>query len=131
MKTIKNILIALGVLVVFIASGILFNAYKDRQLVKETILRTESEMRFKQLIKEVAIKEKQKDSIASLVREKQALIDYLENNPQIIIQNNEKSHFDIQRLSAYNSIVLFTRNTAKYDSLKNGRYDIGRFSKHN
>ena len=127
----KNILIGVGGVAILITAFILFNSYKDNQIIKQTILRTESEMRFKQLVKENAIHQHQKDSIASVVAQKQALIDFLENNPQIIIQNNEKNHFDIQRLNAYNSIMLFTRNTAKYDSLKSGRYNIGRFSKHN
>lgn len=125
----KKILIALGILAIVIVAGFLFNGYKSYRDKKETTLRVESEMRFKQLIKEKVILGKEKDSISSLVAQKQSLIDYLENNPQVIIQNNDKIKMDIDRLDALNSIKLFTDNLSKYDSLKNGRYNLHRFDK--
>ncbi len=128
---IKKVLIGLGILAVIIIAWILFNSYKSWRDVKENTLRVESEMRFKQLVKEQLIKDKQIDSIASVISQKQSLIDYLENNPQVIIQANEKEHLSINKLNAYNSILLFTNNATRYDSLKGGRYLISRFSKHN
>jgi uncharacterized HAD superfamily protein len=133
MKTINlrsNILIGLGILVVVITAGILFNSYKQRRDANETILRTESEMRFKQLVKEMVDRDQKIDSIASVIAQKQAVIDYLEKNPQVIIQNNDSKHFDIDKLNAYNSIVLFTNGATNYEASRE-RYSLHRFSKHN
>jgi len=127
---VKNTLIALGILVVIIAAFFSFNAYKDYRDKKENTLRVESEMRFKQLIKEKVVLDKQKDSISSVVKQKQDLIDYLENNPHVIIQNNDKIKMDINRLDALNSIKLFTDNLSKLDSQRT-RYSLHRFDKHN
>jgi hypothetical protein len=127
--TMKNTLIALGILAVIIAAFFSFNAYKSYRDLRENTLRVESEMRFKQLIKERVVLGKEKDSISSLIGQKQALIDFLENNPQVIIQNNDKIKMDINRLDAFNSIKLFADNVSKYDSLKNGRYNLHRFDK--
>lgn len=122
-QNLKTILISLGILIVFIASGILFNSYKDRQLVKETTLRVESEMRFKQLVVDSKKWTAEKDSLKSTINDKQILIDYLENNPQIIIQKNDAQHINISSLNAYNSIMLFTNNISKYESNRN-RYNF-------
>ena len=130
MMTMKNTLIALGILAVVIAAFFSFNAYKSYRDKKETTLRVESEMRFKQLIKEKVILGKEKDSISSLVAQKQSLIDYLENNPQVIIQNNDKSHLDIDKLNAYNSILRFSNNATEYENNRK-RYSLHRFSKPN
>jgi hypothetical protein len=129
-KSLKNILIGLGILAVVIIAWIGFNSYKSYRDAKETTLRVESEMRFKQLVKEQVIRDKRIDSIASVIAQKQFLIDYLENNPQVIIQNNDKIKIDIQRLDALNSIKLFTDNLSKLDSQRT-RYSLHRFDKHN
>ena len=120
-------MIGLGILAIIIVAGFLFNGYKDRQMLKEKTLRVESEMRFKQLIIERVALDKQKDSISSLIAQKQVLIDYLENNPQVIIQNNDKIKMDISKLDALNSIKLFTDNTSKYSTNKE-RYSLHRFN---
>jgi len=126
---IKKILIGLGILAVVIVAGIGFNSYKSWRDVKENTLRVESDMRFKQLFKEMENRDKRIDSISSIVEQKQSLIDYLENNPQIIIQNNDKSHLDIDRLNAYNSYLRFTNNATSYENNRE-RYSLHRFIKH-
>lgn len=120
----------LGILAVVIVAGFLFNAYKDHQIEKQTTLRVESEMKFKQLQKESVGIITERDSLKDVVGKKQAVIDYLENNPQVIIQNNDKIKMDINRLDAFNSIKLFADNVSRYDSLQNGRYNLHRFDKH-
>lgn len=120
----------LGILAVVIVAGFLFNGYKDRQIEKQTTLRVESDMRFKQLQKESVGIITERDSLKDVVGKKQAVIDYLENNPQVIIQNNDKIKMDISRLDALNSIKLFADNVSRYDSLQNGRYNLHRFDKH-
>ena len=126
---IKKILIGFGILAVVIGGWIGFNSYKSYRDAKETTLRVESEMRFKQLVKEQVERDKVIDSIASVIAQKQALIDYLENNPQVIIKNNDKIKIDIQRLDALNSIKLFTDNISYLtDSAK--RHSMHRFIKH-
>ncbi len=127
---IKKILIGIGILAVVIGGWIGFNSYKSYRDVKENTLRVESEMRFKQLVKEQVERDKVIDSIASVIAQKQTLIDYLENNPQIIIQNNDKSHLDIDRLNAYNSYLRFTNNATSYENNRE-RYSLHRFSKPN
>lgn len=126
----KNVLIFLGILVVFIASGILFNSWKDKQLIKKSVYIAESDMRFVALAKQnasltIQLKEKMQE-----IALKQATIDDLENNPTIIIQSNDKIHLDLDRLNAYNSIVLFTNNASKYKDNRN-RYNLHRFIKDN
>lgn len=130
-KTLKTILIALLVLVLLIATGIGVNSWKEYKLVKENTLRVESEMRFKQQVIEGKKLEKQLDTLNITIGQKQAVIDNLENNPTIIIKNNERSHIDIDRLNAYNSIVRFTDNAIKYQGYRAGRYNLHRFDKHN
>ena len=127
-NTIRNILIGLGILAVVIVAGFLFNGYKDRQMLKEKTLRVESEMRFKQLIIERVALDKQKDSISSLIAQKQVLIDYLENNPQTIIQQNNDSHLSIDRLNAINTALLWTNNITEYENSRE-RYSLSRFGK--
>ena len=126
----KKTLIGTGCLALLIAGYIGFKSYQSYRDVKENTLRVESEMRFKQLVKEQLIKDKQIDSIASVVSQKQSLIDYMVKNPQVIIQNNDKIKIDIQRLDALNSIKLFTDNLSKLDSQRI-RYSLHRFDKHN
>ena len=129
-RTLLNIVFAIGTLAVFIACGILFNSWKDKQLIKETTLRVESEMRFKQKVIEAIALTKQKDSLANEIKAKQVWIDYLENNPTVIIQKNDAAHININAMDAYNSIILFTNNTAKYSDQR-ARYSLHRFDKHN
>lgn len=126
----RNILIALGILALMIITGFVVNYFKERQLIKENTLRIESEMRFKQKVIEAEELTKQLDTAKTIISQKQTLIDYLENNPQIIIRNNEQAHISIDKLNAYNSIVRFTDNVAKYENNRQ-RYSLYRFDKHN
>lgn len=128
MTPLNKILLTLGILVVFIASGILFNSWKDRQLVKKAVFIAESDLRFTQLVKTNVILQTQLKEKMQEIAQKQATIDDLENNPTIIIQSNDKIHLDLDRLNAYNSIVLFTNNAPKYDN-KRERYSLHRFIK--
>jgi len=124
---VKKILIGLGVLVVVIGLWAGFNSYKSWRDLKENTLRVESEMRFKQLVKEKVILGKQNDSIASLVAQKQALIEYLENSPQTIIQQNNDAHISIDKLNAINTALLWTNNVTDYENNRE-RYSLSRFS---
>lgn len=126
----KNILLFLGILVVFIASGILFNSWKDRQLRKKAVFIAESDLRFIQLAKKNVTLESQLKEKVQEIKENQATIEDLENNPTIIIQSNDKIHLDLDRLNAYNSIVLFTNNAPKYNNQRS-RYSLHRFVKNN
>ena len=130
-KSLRNILIALGILVLVVATAIIVNTLAERKLLRETTLRVESQMRFKQKVIEGLVLEKRLDTLTTVISQKQVLIDYLENNPQIIIQNNEKAHLDINKLSALNNIVRFTDNVSRYENLRKGRYDLHRFDKRN
>ena len=130
-KSLRNILIALGIIVLVVATAIIVNTLAERKLLRETTLRVESQMRFKQKVIEGLVLEKRLDTLTTVISQKQVLIDYLENNPQIIIQNNEKAHLDINKLNAFNSIVRFTDNVSRYEGLRKGRYDLHRFDKRN
>jgi hypothetical protein len=127
-KTIRNILISLGILVVVITTGILVYAYKERQLVKETTMRIIAENKIKQLATIHIINKKTIDSMmvdrASLV----AIIDYQKNNPQIIIEKYETVHHNIDLLSRNDNYRLFTGNIAKYNSNRK-RYSLQRFKR--
>lgn len=124
----RDILIGIGILGLIILTGISVNYYKNQQILKENTKRVESEMRFKQLEKEAVNLKSQKDSIMEEIAKKQAVIDYLENNPTLIIQNNDKIHLDIDKLNAYNTAVLWTNNIADYESNRE-RYSLHRFGK--
>ena len=127
-KPLRNSLIALAILVAVIITWLIVSSIKNNLLVKETILRTESEMRFKQLVKEQAILVATKDSIESVIAQKQTLIDYLENNPQTIIQQNNDTHLSIDKLNAINTALLWTNNLTEYENSRE-RYSLLRFGK--
>ncbi len=125
-KTIRIILYTLGVLALMIITGIGVNSWKENQLKKETTLRVESEMRFKQLAKENAVLTIQYKAKNDTIAQKQAVIDFLEDNPLLIIQKNDASHISIDRLDALNSIKRFVDNTDNYRKNKE-RYSLHRF----
>ena len=129
-KFLRNILIALGILALMIITGIVVNAVKERNLVKQTTLRVEAETKIIQQAEEAKKIKSKLDSTINLVSQKQTLIDYLENNPQVIIKNNENAHLSIDKLNAYNSILRFSDNVAKYEGNRS-RYGLQRFDKHN
>jgi hypothetical protein len=88
----------------------------------------EAETRLQEKVNEAKILTQQIDSLKGMISKKQAVIDYLENNPTIIIKQNDKAHLNIDRLNAYNSIVLFSDNIARYENNR-GRYSLHRFNK--
>ncbi len=127
-NTFKNILIGLGILVLVIGTGLGVNAWKENRIQKETTLRVESEMRFKQ--KEIEAKKLviERDSIQTVIDKKQTLIDYLQNNPQVIIQKTDATHISIDKLNAINTALLWTNNITEYDNSRE-RYSLLRFGK--
>ena len=127
-KQLRNSLIALSILIVAIATWIIVSAYKERQILRENTLRVESEMRFMQLVKEQMVLVATKDSIESVIAQKQSLIEYLENNPQTIIQQNNDSHISIDKLNAINTALLWTNNITEYENSRE-RYSLSRFGK--
>jgi hypothetical protein len=121
-------LIGTGTVLVLIIGAILFNGWKERQFLKEHAEKVEAEIRYKDAVIEAAKLIKKKDSLESVIVRKQKLIDELENNPTVIIKNNDKSHLTIDRLNAYNSAYLFSNNIARYKGNRE-RYSLHRFDK--
>ena len=128
MNKIKSILVGLGILAVLLTAGFLFMEYKQRRDAAETTLQAQAQLRFEQHLKKEIILAKERDSISDLNDQKQALIDYLEHNPQVIIKQNNDAHISIDKLNAINTALLWTNNIAHYDSSR-ARYSLSRFGK--
>lgn len=115
-RLVKEVLIVICIVVALIIGKILFSVYQDNRLVKQTILRTESDMRFKQLAKELVILKAEKDSLVVVNVALDSIIEVQKNHPSKIIIKYETIHVSVDNLDAINSIVLFTNNLTKYSN---------------
>jgi hypothetical protein len=127
MSTWKRYLIGFATIVLVVLTYMITGAIKDGQISRMAAERAAAEQRIIISAQKYKEKQVQLDSVINLADHKQQLIDYMENNPQIIIQNNEKAHLNIDRLNAYNSIVRFTTGASAYENNRK-RYDLHRFN---
>lgn len=125
-----KILIVIGSLIVLVTGAMLFNSYKDRQIVRETTKLVHAQDRIKLLQSEVAELQVDKDSIKKNIDSLNIILEYQKNNPSIIIKENAKIHIDLDKLDALNSIKLFSENCDEYNRNRE-RYSLSRFAKPN
>lgn len=112
----KELIVIVIIVIALIAGKILFDTFRDNRLEKQTILRTESEMRFKQLAKELFVLKVQKDSLVIVNVALDSIIEVQKSNPSKIIIKYETIHVSVDNLDAVNSVVLFTNNITKYSN---------------
>ncbi len=127
-KTLRNILIGIGILALMILTGTIVGTIKDHQVAEQAKKYALAEEYIKQNAVVHAANKKEIDSLkidrAGLV----AVIAFQKNNPQIIIQKYETIHNSIDQLSPNDNHKLFTANIAKYNSNRE-RYSLHRFKR--
>lgn len=127
-KSLRNILIGLGIIALVIATGIIVGAIKDRQIIEQSTKRAIAEDYVKRNAMVHAANKKEIDSLKNDRAALVAVIEFQKNNPQIIIQKYETIHNSIDQLSPNDNYRLFTGNIAKYNSNRK-RYSLQRFKR--
>ena len=122
----KAILIILLCIVLIGGTAVLVNDMNKKKLINEVKLRTESEMKSKQLEKELIIIRQEKEEIRKNNDKLAAIIEYQKTNPQIIINKYESKANDISRLNPTESFKLFTNNLFSFSNNPE-RFDLQRF----
>jgi len=125
-RSLRNSLIALGVLIVVIATWLISGSIHDAVLTKraknialmEEYIRQKGEEHIA-IQKEITVMKTDKKVLEEIIK-------YQKNNPQIIIQKYEIEHENIDNLSPSESFKLFTSNIRDYKS-KRGHYSLERF----
>lgn len=128
MSHLKIFGLVIGLVLIITGANMLYNSYKDKNLIKDTEALTEAKVNIKNLQEDRRIRGLENDSIKHHSDSLELVIEIQKNSPTIIYKNNEKSHSVIDNLDAYNAIKLFTTNIAYYKSNRS-RFNGSRFVK--
>ncbi len=122
----KFIVVCILIVIAVIVGCVLWNGYKDKQLIQETTKRVAAEERIKQDAKEYSSRAKVIDSLQIWSIKQEAIIEYQKKNPSIIIEKYEKEHATLDTISNSKSFELFSINIESYKANKD-RYRLLRF----
>lgn len=124
----NRLLIVVIVIIILLIITSYIRSYKESELVRQTTIRVESEMRFKQLAVDIVVLKNKADSLKNKNTELENIIIYQKNNPALIIKKYETISVNIDNLDAIQSIQLFSNNITKFNNNRE-RYELYRFNK--